>query len=290
MPDTLSRRPRVSTAGPGIAERPKRDRACSPRSSSVRRKATVPGIALVAMLIAAGIFTATSTRPRPTRPHRPVAAPSTGDLARAAAHFVKPTRDTVPTLDTTPTSGGSSTLSESGPGSLPQTDRFPVSDSPAFRNEMRALWQGIRSDSLPAALPSFFPEAAYLQVKKLPAPRTDYLNRLLVEFQLDVGAAHRLLGANASSAKLIQVSVPADQARWVSPGDCLNKIGYFQVSGSRLSYSVRGQVRSFVIASLISWRGVWYVVHLGAISRRSERGVVDDPTLGPGTFGPPEGC
>ena len=46
---------------------------------------------------------------------------------------------------------------------------------------------------------------------------------------------------------------------------------------------------SFGIASLISWRGVWYVVHLGAISRTSVTGVVDDPTIGPGTFGPPGG-
>jgi hypothetical protein len=32
------------------------------------------------------------------------------------------------------------------------------------------------------------------------------------------------------------------------------------------------------------------VVHLGAISRTSETGLVDDPVIGPGTFGPPEGC
>ncbi len=155
---------------------------------------------------------------------------------------------------------------------------------------MGALWQGIRSDSLAAALPAFFPEAAYLQLKTLPAPRTDYLNRLLVEFQLDVDAAHRLLGQGASNAKLVRVAVPADQAQWVVPGDCFNRIGYFQVAGSRLVYEVHGQVRSFMVASLISWRGEWYVVHLGAISRKSVAGIVDDPVLGAGAFGPPEGC
>jgi hypothetical protein len=155
---------------------------------------------------------------------------------------------------------------------------------------MDALWQGIRYDSLPAALPAFFPEAAYLQVKALPSPRMDYLNRLVVDFQLDVGAAHQLLGSKAASARLIRVAVPTGQAQWVLPGDCYNKVGYYQVAGSRLVYEEGGQIRSFVVASLISWRGVWYVVHLGAISRTSTIGVVDDPTLGPGAFGPPGGC
>lgn len=250
----------------------------------------MPGIALLAMLIAAGIFTATGSPSVSPRAHRAVSPPRTTAGSRASARAYKPPPESFPTIDTTPASGGSSTLSATGPGSLPQTDKFPSSSSAEFRSEMRALWQGIKADSLPAALPSFFPEAAYLQVKNLPEPRSDYLNRLLVEFQLDVGAAHQLLGSNASSAKLIKVSVPAGQARWISPGDCFNKIGYFQVSGSLVSYEVHGQVMSFGIASLISWRGVWYVVHLGAISRSSVTGVVDDPTIGPGTFGPPEGC
>ena len=86
------------------------------------------------------------------------------------------------------------------------------------------------------------------------------------------------------------MSVPDEDERWITPGDCYNRIGYFQVSGSRLVYDVHGQIRSFGIASLISWRGVWYVVHLGAIFRNSQTGIVDDPSPGPGTFGAPGGC
>jgi hypothetical protein len=33
---------------------------------------------------------------------------------------------------------------------------------------------------------------------------------------------------------------------------------------------------------MISWRGVWYVVHLGAILRASDAGAVDAPAIGPG--------
>ena len=47
---------------------------------------------------------------------------------------------------------------------------------------------------------------------------------------------------------------------------------------------------SIGIASLISWRGRWYVVHLGAVLRSGQAGVVDQPADGPGTPGPPGGC
>jgi hypothetical protein len=33
---------------------------------------------------------------------------------------------------------------------------------------------------------------------------------------------------------------------------------------------------------MISWRGEWYVVHLGAVLRETETGTVAEPALGPG--------
>jgi len=255
-----------------------------------RRKATLPGIALLAMLLAVGLFTMVGKGHTPSR-HSAAAPPRHATrTSKTVVHHAKPAPYVAPTVVTIPLTGGSTTLSSTGPGALPQTYQLPSSSTAAFRTEMEALWQGIKSDSLAAALPAFFPEAAYLQVKTVASPRMDYLNRLLVEFQLDVDAAHRLLGQDAPSATLVGVSVPTGQAGWVFPGYCLNRVGYFQVSGSRLVYEVNGQIRSFIIASLISWRGVWYVVHLGAISRTDETGLVDDPTIGSGTFGPPEGC
>jgi hypothetical protein len=53
---------------------------------------------------------------------------------------------------------------------------------------------------------------------------------------------------------------------------------------------VNGQLQSIGIASLISWRGQWYVVHLGAVVRGTTTGIVDDPAPGTGTTGPPGGC
>jgi len=250
-----------------------------------QRKATVPGIALLALLAAATVLSMVGYGPLPGRSHHLAPTHVGGEVSRADAR-ARPTAEKVPGRG----AADSTTLSGTGPGALPQTGQFPSSGTPAFFSEMAALWQGIKAASLPAALPAFFPEAAYLQIKTLAAPRTDYIDRLLVQFQLDIGAAHRILGRGAASATLVRVSVPNEQARWISPGECFNKIGYFQVSGSRLVYEVRGRIRSFGIASLISWRGVWYVVHLGAILRSGDTGIVDDPSSGPGAFGSPEGC
>ena len=84
--------------------------------------------------------------------------------------------------------------------------------------------------------------------------------------------------------------VPTGYATWISPGVCANSIGYWHVSGARVVYRQRGQLRSFGIASLISWRGDWYVVHFGAVVRDPVAGVVDQPAIGPGVPGPPGGC
>lgn len=187
------------------------------------------------------------------------------------------------TTTTTPTTTTS-------PGDLPQTDALPVSDTQQFDSEMAALWQGIVSDSQGAAMSSFFPEPAYEQVKAIVDPDSDYQNRLVAEFSLDLSAAHDLLGSDATSAQLVQVDVPDQYAHWVPPGTCYNRVGYFEVPNSRVVYVEDGTTRSFGIASLISWRGVWYVVHLGAVVRSSETGVVDDPETGPGSSAASSTC
>ncbi|MBV8942321.1 MAG: hypothetical protein JO240_11355 [Solirubrobacterales bacterium] len=74
------------------------------------------------------------------------------------------------------------------------------------------------------------------------------------------------------------VRVPQQFAHWVDPGACYNRIGYYEVPNARVVYSENGQVHSFGIASMISWRGVWYVVHFGAVLAS---GVVDAPAAGP---------
>jgi hypothetical protein len=174
-----------------------------------------------------------------------------------------------------------------GAGNLKQTTAFPRTTSTAFHNAMHDFWLAVTSGNASLALPAFFPETAYVQVKAIADPGADWRSRLWYDFTLDVKAAHALVG---HQARLIKVIVPAQYAAWVSPGACYNSVGYWHVPGARVVYQQGGETRSFGIASLISWRGDWYLVHLGAVLRGGAYGEVDDPQAGPGIPGPPGGC
>jgi hypothetical protein len=157
---------------------------------------------------------------------------------------------------------------------------------------MAALWAGVRRGSLHLALPAFFPEAAYAQVKAIADPAGDWRLRLLGEYAADLSAAHGLLGSGARRARLLRVIVPPALAHWVPPGVCFNRVGYWETPNSRVVYRIgNGPVRSFGIASMISWRGVWFVVHLGAVERPAGGGgAVDDAAAGPGYAAPSSTC
>jgi len=169
------------------------------------------------------------------------------------------------------------------PGSLPQTHAYPSGTSTRFKSLMASLWTGVVRDSALPALAAFFPKDAYLQLKAIASASSDWTNRLVHDYALDIAAAHALLGSNAAGARLIAVDVPSTYGHWIPPGVCDNRIGYYELPNARVVYHEEGQTHSFGIASMISWRGVWYVVHLGAILRSSDSGTVDDPVSGSGT-------
>ena len=152
---------------------------------------------------------------------------------------------------------------------------------------MYDLWLAVTTGKASLALPAFFPEAAYTQLKAIAGPASDWENRLWYDFTLDVAAAHAEVGHGAT---FVRVIAPSELAVWVSPGACYNSAGYWHLPGPRVVYEQGGETRSFGIASLISWRGDWYVVHFGAVLRSGAYGEVDDPETGEGEPGPPGGC
>jgi hypothetical protein len=174
-----------------------------------------------------------------------------------------------------------------GAGALPQTRAFPSTHSAAFHDAMQDLWLAVTTGNARLALPAFFPRAAYQKLKAIYDPTADWDDRLWYDFTLDVGAAHRVVDPDA---RLVRVTVAGYDAAWVYPGICDNSIGYWHVSEARVVYREHGQERSFGIASLISWRGVWYVVHFGTVLRSVVTGIVDQPAAGPGVPGPAGGC
>jgi hypothetical protein len=136
---------------------------------------------------------------------------------------------------------------------------------------MREMWAAVVAGDT-AARSGFFPLGAYLQVKAISNPAADYRNRLIAMYELDIRALHLRVG---SGATLLGVDVPDGSATWVTPGQEYNKGSYWRVYGTRVRYrTVAGKEGSFGIFSLISWRGQWYVVHLGPTNRTPGTGAI----------------
>ena len=159
----------------------------------------------------------------------------------------------------------STTTSTVDPGTLPQTMVRPTTSDPKFRAGLAGFFHAIVTDDPTPAMPFFFPLSAYLQVKAISNPASDWLQRLVGAYQRDIHALHASLGAAAATARLTGIDVPAT-AQWILPGVEYNKGSYWRVYDSRVRYNVAGQARSFPIASMISWRGRWYIVHLAQIA------------------------
>jgi hypothetical protein len=192
-----------------------------------------------------------------------------------------------PALKPTPPTPSALPVAPASAAAAPQTTAFPKTTSAAFNAEVHDIWLAVTTGDPSYARPAFFPEKAYEQVKAIADPATDWANRLWYDFTLDLAAAHQLVGPGATLTKVV---VPAQYAQWIPEGACYNSIGYWHVPGSRVVYQEDGTTYSFAIASFISWRGDWYLVHLGALSRGGAYGIVDDPQRGEGVPGPPGGC
>jgi hypothetical protein len=206
-------------------------------------------------------------------------------------HAAATATTTTTTARPTTTTSSTTTTTTTDPGTLPQTMQLPASTDPQFTAEMQALWQGVVQGSVTPALPAFFPKTAYVQLKTgIGDPAGDWQNRLVADYALDIGAAHALLGPDPAQAMFVSVSVPEQYGHWIPAGVCANGIGYYEVANSRVVYQLDGVTKSFGLASLISWRGEWYVVHFGAILRSGGGGEVDDPETGTGYSAPSSTC
>ncbi len=146
---------------------------------------------------------------------------------------------------------------------LPQTKEKPSIASPRFRRNAHLLFEAIVSDDVEKAFPFFFPQVAYEQVKDIVDPAGDWKSRLVAAYAKDIHEYHRALGKHRGEATFQEMRVAESLARWVRPGEELNKVGYYRVMRSVLVYRDHvGRPRELGIVTMISWRGEWYVVHL----------------------------
>jgi hypothetical protein len=151
------------------------------------------------------------------------------------------------------------------PGALPQTANQPTATDAAEQDRARQLFSAIVADNPDEALSTFFPRAAYLQVKSLTNAGADYDNRLIAQFRNDIHALHVRLVSQARSTPVFERLDVGAEPVWITPGVESNKGSYWRVYDSQMGYSDGGVARSIPIKSMISWRGQWYVVHLIAI-------------------------
>jgi hypothetical protein len=214
---------------------------------------------------------------------------SNGRGATSPSTLATETTTTVSTTSTMPPPTTATVTTD--PGLLPQTSVEPPVTG-ALATTLAPLWSAIVTGALPPARSVFFPQTAYLQMKmgQIADPASDYSSRLIAFYDLDIAAYHQALGPGAATAKLLSVNASATDAAYIPAGDCENGIGYWHLPGVRFVYEEGGSEQSFAVASLISWRGVWYVIHLGPNPRPDNVGTVDQPAEGAGTPGPPGGC
>lgn len=213
------------------------------------RLIAITSSALAAGGIAALLATRAST-PAPRAAHPGVEATPTSQATTSQATTTTSASTTTTTLD---------------PSALPQTPDQPPSSGPELDSGAAGLWQAVITDDPAQAMPFFLRLSAYAQLKVNTDPAGDWQRRLVDAYQQDIHALHARLGAAASSARLDGIDVPAT-ATWVQPGDEYNKVGYWRVYGTRVRFTANGRSDSFTIASMISWRGRWYVVHLDHIA------------------------
>lgn len=167
-------------------------------------------------------------------------------------------------VSTAPPTTAATTSTTVDPGTLPQTTQLPSSSDPAFQARIADLWQAIVTGDTATAMPAFFPLSAYIQVKGISDPVHDYETRLIPDYDQDIETLHSDIASTAQPAQFQAVTVP-NAAEWILPGVEYNKGSYWRVYGTRVTFLVGGQVHYFTIASMISWRGEWYVVHLLSI-------------------------
>ena len=242
------------------------------------------GLVVAGALLAALVGCAPGTTPRATA--------SPVNVARTSSAEASPTLSSArpaakPAATPAKTEPSALPVAPASVAALPQTAAFPKTTDAAFAAEVHDIWLAVSTGDPDYARPAFFPEQAYAQIKAIANPESDWTNRLWLDFTLDVAAAHKLVKPGAA---LVKFEVPTQYAQWVGVGACYNSAGYWHVPGSRVVYREDGTTLSFGIASFISWRGDWYVVHLGALVRGGAYGIVDDPEPGPGVPGPPGGC
>lgn len=162
---------------------------------------------------------------------------------------------------------------------------------PSLTSELGQLFEAIVSNSSSEAAPLIFPASAYVTMKtgRIANPATDYADRLLAFYRLDLAAYHQAV-TGGTPAHFVGIRLTGTTPGWIPAGVCENSFGYWHLPNVRVVYSQNGTEKSVLVASLISYNGKWFVVHLGPNPRPTNVGMVDGLSTGTAPAGPAGGC
>jgi hypothetical protein len=141
----------------------------------------------------------------------------------------------------------------------PTEEAFARPSEESAQELAKRLLQAIIDDQPEAALDTFFPRAAFVQVKAMQKPER-YYDKLRARFVADIHALHERTPelAHAQFVKLVLGS----RGGWVRPGEEGNRLPYWAARHALLHYRVAAVTHTLELRVLISWQQRWYVIHL----------------------------
>jgi hypothetical protein len=144
-------------------------------------------------------------------------------------------------------------------GSEKKTEPPPRPASEGAEAPARLLFEAIVQDQ-PARVESFFfPRDAFLLVKAMAHPER-YWDKLHERFVADIHALHQRT-PDLARATFVRLELSA-RGGYVRPGEEGNRLPYWAARHALLHYRVGDQPRVLEVRVLITWKDVWYVIHL----------------------------
>ena len=182
-----------------------------------------------------------------------------GALAYGVSHQIKQAGAAVTT--TTKPKATTTTTSTTVPPI--QTMAKPPLHDPALDGRMASFFTGLRDYNNAEADKAFLPKAFYVALKQGGGNEADWNNRLMTHYHQQLAELRARFRSVLPGAVYNGYSVKSATAHTVRVGAEQNKAPYWQVYTTTMAFKDKnGQPHSFVINTMISFRGAWYVVHV----------------------------
>ena len=132
-----------------------------------------------------------------------------------------------------------------------------------FEAKAATLLQAIEKNDPELAMPLFFPQEAFRELKAIVKP-DDYYQQLVRWFKEDIAREHERL---VVQDPLKLAGVKAGGCTWKKKGSEANQIPYWSCHKTQLSVQIGSKTETLDIHTRINWGQEWYITHLGPIPK-----------------------